>query len=723
MRRTLLAAVLLGCCTGAVGIGLSLSSSPARSSSGPAASSPADPLPIGEVILYSSGVGYFQRQGTVEGNARVDLTFPVQDINDLLKSMVLQDLDGGQINAVSYDSQAPIDRTLKSFAIDLTSNPSFAQVLTQARGEKVEVVSQSSGAAQPGTLTGSIVGVETQKQPAGKDSVVEVQFLNLWCAEGLRSVKLSEVQRLRFLNPVMDSEVKKALEVLALSHDTQKKAVSLNFTGQGRRQVQVGYVVANPIWKTSYRLVLGKHGKPALQGWAIVENTSDDDWNGVRMALISGRPISFRMDLYQPLYVPRPVVEPELFASLRPPTYNGNLIKSREDIFLGRVNDAEKQAIAVHGFVDVDGSVQKFIEATKGERQPSSAALDANAVSPLSLPMSPSLDLQKGVQSSATATSLGDYFKYRIDHPVSLPRQKSALLPIVNQEVEGTRVSIYNESVQAKHPLLGLKFKNTTGLHLTQGPITVFESSSYAGDARILDLQPKEERLLSYAIDLGTEVEAVVKNAPERVVAVKITRGVVTSTAKTRETKTYTVKNRSEQDRTLLIEHPYRADVKLVSPEKPAERARDVYRFELKVPAGKPASLEVVEERDRVQIVTLTNSDEQTMRVFLKGDVLTDPVKAALNEALAWKGKLATTQRELELANKQLADIVSDQDRLRANLKEMPATSQAYKRYLKKFDDQETEIEQLRGRIKQLQETEKLQRTDYEEFLSKLTVE
>ncbi len=136
---------------------------------------------------------------------------------------------------------------------------------------------------------------------------------------------MSEVQRVRFLNPIMDSEFKKALETLAQSHDTQKKAVSINFAGEGKRNVRVGYVVENPVWKTSYRLVLDKKEKPFLQGWAVVENPTDEDWEDVRMALVSGRPISFQMDLYQPLYVPRPVVEPELFASLRPPTYSGAL--------------------------------------------------------------------------------------------------------------------------------------------------------------------------------------------------------------------------------------------------------------------------------------------------------------------------------------------------------------------------------------------------------------
>src|SRR5262249_28886618 len=254
---------------------------------------------------------------------RVDLTFPEQDINDLIKSMTLRDFSpAGRVGAVTYDSHDPIDRTLASFAINLNNNPPLAQILTQARGEQVEVTLVNT-ANQPGNLTGKIIGIEQQAVPS-KEGTVPVNVLNLWCAEGVRAVKLSEVQRLRFANPVIENEVRRALETLALSHDSPKKAVSLHFAGEGKRKVEVGYVIENPIWKTSYRLVLDdKNAKPYLQGWAVVENPTDEDWAQVTMALVSGRPISFRMDLYNPLYVGRPTVEPELFASLRPPTYSG----------------------------------------------------------------------------------------------------------------------------------------------------------------------------------------------------------------------------------------------------------------------------------------------------------------------------------------------------------------------------------------------------------------
>jgi hypothetical protein len=728
-----LAAAVLA--AGAVAVVASLSQAqpaqppgPAPAPNPPALSRPAlAHLPIAQVILYSSGVGYFQREGTVEGDARVDLTFRVEDINDLLKSMVLQDLGGGHVSLVSYDSRDPVERSLKSFALDLTANPSLAQLLNQARGERVEVTMQQTVAGQPGTLVGTVVGVEMQKLPAGQNAVVDAAFLNLLAAEGLRSCKLADVQRVRFLNPVVDQELKRALDVLALAHDAQKKAVSITFTGEGKRPVRVGYVTEAPLWKTSYRLVLDKEQKPFLQGWAVVENTSDEDWTEVRMALVSGRPISFRMDLYQPLYVPRPLVEPELFASLRPVAYGGamdDLDKAagkqvQEAAPPGPGSLRRGQGGAAPGKEESEfhqGRQREVLKLSKGRE-------DAAYADEMNRRLSERLDLRAGISPTAAGAELGDYFQYVIRHPVTLARQKSALLPIAHTTVDGPRVSIYNEQVQPKHPLLGLKFKNTSGLHLMQGPITVFDGASYAGDARILDLQPQEERLLSYAIDLGTEVAPISKRDPDRLIQVKINRGVLYRTDKVRELKTYTIKNRSEQDRTLILEHPFRPDFKLIVPEKYAERTRDVYRFELTVPAGQEAKHEVVEERDVVSTVALSTADDQVIRVVVQSPVTSPQVQAALRQAQERRNRLAETQRDLAQAQRLVKEIAEDQARVRANLAAVPPTSKVYKTYLEKFEQQEAEVERLRGEIKRLQELEHQQRKEYDTFLANLTVE
>jgi hypothetical protein len=671
-------------------------------------------LPIGQVVLFSSGVGYFQREGSVEGKARVDLSFPIQDINDLLKSMVVRDLDGGHVSTVSYDSNAPIERTLKSFAVNLTTNPSFAQILNQARGEKVEIVLQQTNATQPGTLTGTLIGCEKQKQAVGGKDTVEVELLNMWCSDGMRSLKMPEVQRVRFLNPILDTEFKKALETLALSHDTQKKSVSINFVGEGKREVRVSYVVENPIWKTSYRLVLDKQThKPFLQGWAVVENPTDEDWKDVRMALVSGRPISFQMDLYQPLYVPRPVVEMELFASLRPVAYSGGLNQDHDKLAAG-APPAPSMPTMGQALKKEDQSFGRGLRSAPGN------AAFADGVRKQ---LDDRMNLNAGVSSVASAAKLGDFFQYAIDKPVTLTRQKSALLPIINKDVEGSRVSIYNERTQAKFPLLGLRFKNTSGLHLMQGPITVFEGSNYAGDARILDLQPNEERLLSYAVDLGTEVNPVPSSDNGRITQVKAVKGILHTTTKVRETKTYTIKNRNEQERTVLIEHPVRNDFTLVSTAKPIEKASDFYRFQLKVAPGKTEHETVTEERVIQQSVVLTNLDDNNIRHFINQTVTSDKVKTGLNEAMKLRWSMQKTQSEIAELQRQLDTIRNDQPRLRANLKELPQSSDAFKRIVAKFNEQESQIEKYLADIKKLQGVEHEQRKTFEDYLAAFNAE
>ncbi|HVS34092.1 MAG TPA: DUF4139 domain-containing protein [Gemmataceae bacterium] len=715
-------------------------------------------LPLTEVILFNSGVGYFQREGPIEGATRVDLTFPVTDVPDLLKSLVLPDASDAKVT-VNYDSEEPVDRTLKSFALDLTNNPTLGQILNQARGEKIEVVLQQNGATQPGSLTGVIVGMEEQSVPGPKDTMVTMDMLNMLCAEGVREVPLTQVQRLRFLNPSLDSEFHRALDVLAAAHNSQKRTVSLNFTGDGKRTAKVGYVVENPIWKTSYRLVLDKKGKPTLQGWAIVENTSDEDWKDVRMALISSRPISFQMDLYQPLFIPRPTVEPELFASLRPPTYQGAMNGGQIGGFGGggfqfggggfpgangqnwgaqnaggrfnnpnspQQNGAQLGNIAqnMNPNNNDNGNFNNSVnnKLSYEEMQQRRQQLRQNKDNAKKIGSIVALD-PSGVASVANADEIGDYFQYNIDQKVTLPRQKSAMLPIVNQPVEGKRVSIYNEAIQAKFPLLGLRFKNTTGQDLMQGPVSVYEGGTYAGDGRIMDLQPNEERLLSYAIDQGVEIKAEGTVAPQQLISVKVVKGIMQVTHKLRETRLYHIKNRSPEDRDLIVEHPIREEWKLVTPEKASEVSRDVYRFDLSVASGQSAKQEVVEERSQLSAVSVSTADDNTIKIFLSGNVASPKLKDALSKALDFRSQLAATQRDLTQLNNQLKAITDDQVRLRANLDKMPATSAAYKRYLDKFDQQETEIEKIQKSIGEKQDAAKAQQAAYEDYLAGLSVD
>ena len=700
------------------------------SAAAPVPAADADPrsttaLPVSRVVLFNSGVGYFSREGTVTGDARVDLTFLERDVNDLLKSMTLQDLDGGRVSTVAYDSREPVERTLSSFAINLAGDPSVGQILTQARGERVEIALQPTPQAQPGLLTGTVVGMEMRKLPGKNDQAVEAQMLNILTADGLRSVNLSEVLRVRFVNPVLEAEFRRALEVVALTHDSQKKAVSIQFAGAGERRVRVGYVAEAPVWKTSYRLALDDEGKPQLQGWAIVENTTDDDWSDVRMALVSGRPISFKMDMYNPLYVPRPTVEPELFASLRPQAYEGGFGGEGFGFAGGGGPGGMPQPTAgavqqnrlslelkdTNGVTDSRNSGNNdWAEQAKREKLKFAGQLGAE--------MAERMDLA-AVQSAASASQLGDSFQYIIDHPVSLARQKSAMLPVIASAVEADRVSIYNQAVQGKHPLLGVRFKNTTGATLSQGPVTVFDGSTYAGDARIMDVQPNEERLLSFAIDLGVEVDPQVGHGTSRVTAVKANKGIVIVTNKQVEEKKYKVVNRTESDRTLVIEHPNRTNqqFKLVETAKPVEETAGLWRFQLPVAAGKTETFVVKEEKEFGTQYQLNNSADNTISFLLKLRELSPELKAKLQEAVAMKGTWDGHKRELAQLEVDLKRLSADQERIRKNLRETPPQAEVYKVYLSKLSAQEKEIDILTDRQKELMAAEFAAKKAYEDYL------
>ena len=266
------------------------------------------------------------------------------------------------------------------------------------------------------------------------------------------------MQRLRFLNPVMDSEFKKALETLALSHDTQKKAVSISFAGEGKRQVQVGYVVENPIWKTSYRLVLGtkKEEKPYLQGWAVVENPTDEDWKDVRMALVSGRPISFQMDLYQPLFVNRPVVEPELFASLRPVAYSGGMDgdgPARWPTASEPAGQAERAPECRRDGRGIGGegkAADGEARAGRRARRPTPARL-GEQLEGAAEPGRERVGRRRRRRSWATSSSTRSTSRSAC-RGRSRPCCRSSA-----RTSRATRVCIYNERTQAKFPLLGLQ--------------------------------------------------------------------------------------------------------------------------------------------------------------------------------------------------------------------------------------------------------------------------
>ena len=675
------------------------------------------PLPLESVVLFTSGVGYFQHAGEVTGDATVEMQFAADDVNDLLKSMVVLDRDGGAAT-VTYASRDPVTKTLGTFAVNLTDNPSLGDLLGRLRGQKVEL-----DAASP--VAGTIVGVEKRRLEAGKDQTVEKQFLTLLTSEGLRTLALDAVTRIKLVDARLQGELEKALAVLALATDNEKKGVAIAFTGKGPRNVVVGYVQESPIWKTSYRLVLDGDAaatKARLQGWAIVENTTDADWRNVRMALVSGRPISFVMDLYQPLYVPRPFVEPELYASLRPQVYGQTM------------SDADKQLAQADRRLDERGARGGLARREQAEGRPAApAAMAADGAIAIDAFSAQGGGAARGsaiagiaaMQTAAAGSDLGELFRYEIEKPVTLEPQRSAMLPIVAAEVEAERVAIYDERVLARHPLSGLRLKNTTGLHLMQGPLTVYDQAgggSYSGDARIEDMAPGTERLVSYAVDLDVEVAARGEGRAEEIVNVRLVKGTLFAARKLARAKVFEVKNSGKNAVKVLLEHPLEGGWTLVAPEKPEEKTRDRYRFAVVAEPGQPVTLEVAEEMPIEETQVLTNLDDSAILFYSRAKATSPAVREALAEVVRRKREIEQLVRDKGVREQEIATIDQEQARIRGNMGALDRTSDLFNQYVRKFADQEKRIEILRGEIAGLVATEQEARKGLDDYLLALDV-
>jgi hypothetical protein len=664
-------------------------------------------IPVRRVVLYSSGVGFFEHEGQVTGNAQTELRFRTEQINDILKSLVLQDLNGGTVGAVTYPSQDPLDKTLKSFQIDISGNPPMADLLNQLRGAQITITLADE------KLDGTILGAEERDRQVGtgqNSEIIHAWVINVISGTQIRSINLDDVRGVQLDDPQLQSELEQALAAVAQSRDKDKKPVVIDFNGSGTRTVRIGYVTETPVWKTSYRLLLpavDSKDSAQLQGWAIIENQTDGDWNDIELSLTGGRPISFVEDLYQPLYVPRPVVESQLYSSLNPQVYSGG------EVFGGGGGEMAQQDEAAASeapseALDISGRLaNREINGYGIYNGPSSPSYHANYT--------------QSVVSIAAANQVGEMFQYTVEH-VTLARQQSAMIPIIAGNIQADRVSIYNASVLQNNPLYGVRLTNNTKNYLLQGPITVLDDNNYAGDAQIDDVPAGQNRLLSYGIDQDVQVDSTHNTQTSDITTGRIVKGVLTLTYKQVYSQDFDIDNKGQTDKTMIIEYPFHQGWKLDEPAKPLETTDSLYRFQTQAPAGKNNKLTVQEEQVFDQTVEILPADIGDLLVYSKNGEIPQTVRDALSKAIAMRDALSDTQQQIADKQQNVQDIASDQDRIRRDMQAAPQNSAYYARLLDKLNDQETQLESLAKDIADLQAQAKQQQTDLENYLSSLNV-
>lgn len=624
-------------------------------------------LPIRRVVLYKHGVGYLERRGKVLGNETVHLDFKARDMNDVLKSMTVLDLSGGSVSAVSYDSTKPLEQLLQEATIRIPEDGSLTALLGQIKGARVRV---RVGKEQ---VEGAIVGLERLEVAAGESSIVR-PFLSLLVGGALRFFDVLEVAELAFLDETVRKDLEFYLSTVLSSYKKDTKRMAILTAGEGERELFVSYVMEAPVWKTSYRILLEEGEPPLLQGWAVVDNTGDEDWVDVELALIAGLPVSFVHDLYSPRYLKRPVVEVRLETGLAPVI--------------------PEEAHATSG--------APMMEEARRERSfmpppPPAPAMAAPMRKELRASPRRREVMEKSAPVQTVTQEVGDLFEYRVDRPVTVLRNQSALVPILSKPFEGQRVLLYNRATREQNPMACIELKNTTGLTLEGGPVTVAEGDLYVGEAMLDTMKPDDKRFVPYAVELGVRVSVEDGNEEGPVFRATVSRGVLEVEFFYFRRTRYHLHNKARRAQVLYVEHP-RTGWHLVDTQEPAETTDGFWRFKRELAPGVSEELVVSERTAGSRHYQFADMSREDVAFFLSSRFIDEQVARGLREAMELREKEAALAQEERHLGQARAQLVKDQERSRANIESLKSGAsqrELAERFVAKLSEQEDRLEAI----------------------------
>jgi hypothetical protein len=644
-------------------------------------------LPVKQVILYKHGIGFFERSGTLGPGESARLDFNASDMNDVLKSLTLEERGGGKISGLRYDSMDPLSHRLAEFPFQIGDDGSLAAIIGRMQGSRVELKFGND------TVAGAIVG---GRVVAGTDKQAEREFLTLLLDSGdMRTLDLAAASGIRFTDAKLQANFKDYLAAVAAARSKDKRSVYIDSTDARQREITASYTIPAAVWKSSYRLILGDKGQPVLEGWAIVDNTTGEDWSKVQLSLVSGRPISFISQLYAPKYVQRPSAELADDNAARPVVHDEAFSASAGLAGFGGGGGRGGRGIvggAVGGMMSVPAPLPS-------PRVLAPSAFFAEKTDQVNV--SPST-----IVASASAGELGELFEYRIAQPVTIRKDESAMLPFLQQAIEGRKLLIYSDH-SSQHPTNAAELTNSSGKTLDGGPITVYDGGAYGGEALMETLKAGDKRLISYAVDLGTRITDAFNSKAAVIREVHANRGVITAKSAMEETRTYTIRNVDQKAKTLILEHPLRQGYTLLN-QKPTEKTAGAYRFEIQLAAGATQEFPVTEENVFNQSYQVSNVSPDFLLTYVQNRNLTlsDAVRRQLQRIADEKSQIAENDRALQEAQGQVSDLTRDEDRIRQNINSLNNVSsqqQLVQNYAKQLDAHEQQLAQLRDRQAELQ--------------------
>jgi hypothetical protein len=307
--------------------------------------------------------------------------------------------------------------------------------------------------------------------------------------------------------------------------------------------------------------------------------------------------------------------------------------------------------------------------------------------------------------SDTVAQELGDLFEYKLKDPITILKNHSALVPIVQSSITAEKVSLWNERSGMPRPERALWLTNSTGLTLDGGSFSVLEDETFSGEGIFEPIRPGEVRLVTYASDLALNVGSKIGSEQQRVTRVTVNRGILIQTQELRERKTYTLRNENTSGRTVIIEHPVRIGYDLRNDVKPAETTSDWMRFRVQVPSKQTVTFVVEEGRPIVNTVQISNVTKEQVDLFVLQQSIDRTIEEALRKVLAQKEVVADLEGRHSTLEDESQTIFDDQQRVRENMKSLKGSAEEkalLQRYARQLDEQENRLEALRKEMAQL---------------------
>jgi hypothetical protein len=658
-------------------------------------------LPVKRVVLYKNGVGYFEHSARVDGNQELGIDFTTAQLNDVLKSLTVVDLGEGRISGIRYNSIAPLDERLRALRLPFGEQITRSDFLSALRGSRVEVRSKAE------SVTGRLLSVEQEDRTNDSGATYHVTDFSIITDAGeMKNFGLGPSVSVRLAERDLNDEVGRYLNLVGSSRARDLRRMTITDAGSGNRDIFVSYISEVPVWKSTYRIILPEkqNEKPLLQGWAIVDNTIGEDWKNVQLSLIAGAPQSFIQDISQPLYARRPEIPLPQSAMLTPQTHEATMRDEQE----GPSAPPPPLPNAIGGSA---GKTDKFAFQTRSGLTlgASSEQVTVSAAEIASMPVNGrNYDQLAHLQNAqvAQAQDLGDYFEYNIKQAITIGKNQSALVPILQSRIEAEKVTLWTANGN-QLPLRALWIKNASGLMLDSGTFNIIDSGTFAGEGLLETVHPDERRILSYAADTAVRITSQTESKDLPVSRIQLLKGVMFISRERHDKVNYTIRNSDTAARQVVIEHPVRAEWKLAKDLKPEETSASHYRFRLAVDPDKTKELAVEEVHQDVSRSMLTDITEHQVEVLSVENAMTPELQAAFRKVLDQKNQISKLQADTETRQKELNAINTDQARIRENMKALKGSAEEkalLQRYTKQLDSQEDRLAVLRKEIAELGE-------------------